>query len=70
MQPVQLTIEGMSCGHCVDRVTKTLQQLDGVEVDAVRIGSASVRVDATSERTPEIVEALRDEGYEATVASR
>lgn len=68
MQPVQLTIEGMSCGHCVDRVTKTLQQLDGVEVDAVRIGSADVRVDATSERTPEIVDALRDAGYEAVVA--
>lgn len=68
MQPVQLTIEGMSCGHCVDRVTKTLQQLDGVEVDAVRIGSADVRVDETSERTPEIVDALRDAGYEAVVA--
>ena len=33
MQPLTLTIRGMSCGHCVARVTKSLGALDGLEID-------------------------------------
>ncbi|MGI8673290.1 MAG: cation transporter, partial [Luteitalea sp.] len=35
-----LTIEGMSCGHCIKAVTMALQDLPGVTVKDVRVGQA------------------------------
>jgi copper chaperone len=69
MQTVQLKISGMSCDHCVARVNKALDGLDGVQVDRVRIGAAEVRFDPAAHSADELVEALRDVGYEATVAA-
>lgn len=45
MERMELSIEGMSCGHCVRAVTGALGSLRGVEVDGVRPGSAQVRYD-------------------------
>jgi copper chaperone CopZ len=67
MRSVQLTIGGMSCGHCVARVTKTLGALDGLEVDDVRIGAAELRFDPAQRSIDDILEALRDAGYEPSV---
>jgi copper chaperone len=67
MRSVQLNIGGMSCGHCVARVTKTLGGLEGLEVDTVRIGAAEVRFDPARRSLDDILEALRDAGYEASV---
>ena len=69
MQPLKLTISGMSCGHCVARVTKTLSALDGLEVDAVRIGAADLRFDPERRALEDILEAVRDAGYEPAVAA-
>lgn len=69
MQPLHLTIAGMSCGHCVARVTRTLQTLDGLEVDDVGIGAAEVRFDPERRSIEDILEAVRDAGYEPTVAA-
>jgi copper ion binding protein len=69
MRSVQLNIGGMSCGHCVARVTKTLGELEGLEVDAVRIGTAEVRFDPARRSLDDILEALRDAGYEASVSA-
>ncbi|HJU67200.1 MAG TPA: cation transporter [Gemmatimonadaceae bacterium] len=69
MQPLTLTIKGMSCGHCVARVAKTLGTVDGLEVDSVRIGAAEVRYDPERRSVDEILEAVRDAGYEPTVAA-
>lgn len=68
MQPVRLTITGMSCGHCVARVSKTLSALEGLQVDDVRIGSADLRYDPDRRSVDEILEAVRDAGYEPFVA--
>lgn len=68
MQPLTLTIRGMSCGHCVARVTKSLGALDGLEIDAVRIGAAELRFDPTRRSVDDILEAVRDAGYEPSVA--
>ena len=67
MRSVQLSIGGMSCGHCVARVTKTLGALDGLEVDNVRIGAAELRFDPARRSIDDILEALRDAGYEPSV---
>jgi copper chaperone len=69
MQTLSLTITGMSCGHCVARVTKTLSAVDGLEVDAVRIGAAELRYDPARRSVDDILEAVRDAGYEPTVAA-
>ena len=69
MQPLHLTIAGMSCGHCVARVSKTLQALEGLEVDDVRIGTADVRFDPNRRSVEDILRAVRDAGYQPAVAA-
>ena len=69
MQTIHLSITGMSCGHCVARVSKTLSSLDGLEVKDVRIGSADLRFDPERRSVEEILEAVRDAGYEPSVAA-
>jgi copper chaperone CopZ len=64
MRSVQLHIGGMSCAHCVARVTKTLGALQGVEVGTVRIGAAELRFDPARRSIEDILEALRAVGYE------
>ncbi len=65
MQPLTLTIDGMSCGHCVARVEKALAKLDGVHVRRVGVGSAEL--DYEPSRTPfaRIRQAIDDAGYSA-----
>jgi len=42
MNPHELTIQGMSCGHCVMHVKQALEVIDGLEVEDVQIGRAKV----------------------------
>jgi copper chaperone len=67
-QSLTLSIEGMSCGHCVAAVRRALSDTAGVEVQAVTVGSASVAVDPGVASAETVVEAVRDAGYEARVA--
>ncbi|HEY0777766.1 MAG TPA: cation transporter [Gemmatirosa sp.] len=69
MEPLQLAITGMSCGHCVASVRKALGHLDGVEVQDVAVGSARVTYDPARTRPEVITDAVRDEGYDAHVAA-
>lgn len=68
MQTLTLSIDGMSCGHCVARVTKALGAMDGLEVEGVRIGAAELRYDPRRRSIGDILEAVRDAGYEPRVA--
>ena len=65
MNRTTLKIEGMSCGHCVMSVRKALEVLDGVKVESVSIGAASVEYDPAVASTEDIVEAVSDAGYTA-----
>jgi len=69
VESVHLKIKGMSCGHCVARVSKTLAAVEGLEVDTVGIGSANVRFDPARRSVEDILEAVRDAGYEPSVAA-
>ena len=42
MKVHDLSIGGMSCGHCVMHVKQALDGVDGVEVEDVQIGKARV----------------------------
>jgi len=65
MDALKLTIDGMSCQHCVMRVNKTLSGIAGVEVEQVTIGGASLRIDPARVDLARITAALADAGYEA-----
>ena len=47
MKSHDLTIQGMSCGHCVMHVKQALEAVDGLEVEDVQIGKAKVWYDDT-----------------------
>ena len=67
MESLKLTIEGMSCEHCVRAVKNRLTATPGVTVDEVGIGSALVRYDPAKTNVDEIEEVIADEGYTAFV---
>ena len=68
MERLSLTIEGMTCEHCVRAVRSRLEKTDGVKVSGVEIGSAAVEFDPRKTNLHDIEEAIADEGYTAFVA--
>ena len=65
---LNLTIEGMSCAHCLHAVRGRLEKTPGVSVKSVQIGSAVLDYDPSTTSVDEIEEAIADEGYTAFVA--
>ncbi|HKT58865.1 MAG TPA: cation transporter [Gemmatimonadales bacterium] len=66
MRHLTLHIEGMSCGHCLNAVSRALTELPGVEVESVRIGRADLRYDEQQLNPARIEAAVADAGYRAT----
>lgn len=60
-----ITIEGMHCGGCVNRVTLALKKVEGVEVRSVEVGSALVRLDPEKTSAGQVLAAVRKIGFEA-----
>ena len=65
MEKLTLDIDGMSCGHCVGAVRRALEEIDGVQVESVRVGEAAVRYDPRTVTTDAIASAITEEGYQA-----
>lgn len=63
METKTLQIEGMSCGHCVARVSKALAAMPGVAVEQVTVGSATVKIDPSANQLGEIGHVLDDLGF-------
>ena len=63
MTKITMDIAGMSCGHCVASVSRTLKGIAGVIVDDVRIGSATVEFDETKTSAAALAKSVTDEGY-------
>jgi len=61
-----LRIEGMTCNHCVMAVRKALAGLEGIQVDDVQIGSATISYDKTDERTAAVDAAIAAAGFTVT----
>ena len=68
MQRLNLTIEGMTCEHCVRAVRGRLEKTAGVTVGDVQVGSAVLQYDPSATNIDDIEEAIADEGYTAFVA--
>jgi copper ion binding protein len=69
MEHTTIAVNGMSCGHCVAAVKKALEELSGVEVEQVSIGSVTVSYDPESVSVEQIAEAVRNSGYEPMVGA-
>lgn len=63
MKTQELTIEGMSCGHCVMHVKKELSKLSGLTIENVEIGKARVRYDEAKVTSDQISKAIEEAGY-------
>ncbi len=68
MEKLNLTVEGMTCEHCVRAVRGRLEKTPGVKLDDVQIGSALLHFDPAQTNLDDIQEAIADEGYTAFVA--
>ena len=59
---IELTLPTMTCGHCVQTVTRTVQRVDPAAT--VEIDLALHRLRIASARDPQVFRAaLADEGY-------
>lgn len=68
MNRTTLKIDGMTCGHCVAWVKKALAGVDGVTIENVAVGSATVAYDPAVASPERIAKAVTDAGYEASPA--
>jgi copper chaperone len=69
MERITIGIEGMSCGHCVAAVAGVLRGIDGVQVEEVQIGGATVAYDPARVRPEQLADAIEEEGYAAHVGA-
>ncbi|GBE00380.1 copper chaperone CopZ [bacterium BMS3Abin07] len=67
MSDVLFRIEGMSCQHCVMRVKKAIDSVDGVSSSDVEIGSAKVSFDDSKTSKDVIGNAINGSGYKVIV---
>ena len=58
-------IDGMSCSHCVLSVRKALENMPGVTIRAVEVGSARISYDEAQVSGEHILQAIEDQGYSA-----
>lgn len=70
MSATTLTVTGMTCGHCKAKVSKALQQVEGVYAVEVDLVHGKAEVDAAPATSADrLVAAVRAAGYEAQVTS-
>ena len=65
MEKIEISIEGMTCGHCAMSVTNELATIQGVSNVSVdhEAGKATVEVEGVSEE--QLSEAVSEAGYSA-----
>ena len=66
MAEANITIEGMSCQHCVMAVKKALGGVPGILESNVQIGSAVVKYDESKIIKEDIETKIEDAGYKVT----
>ena len=64
-----LTIDGMSCGHCVKAVTMALQDIPGVDVKDVRVGQAVIEAEEPLVTRDQLSAAIDEAGFTLTSVS-
>ncbi len=60
------TISGMSCGGCVNSLTRVLKSVPGIEPLKIEVGKAQLRIDDTRVTTQTVKDAVARAGFEVT----
>ena len=60
------TISGMSCGGCVNSLTRVLKSVPGVEPIKIEVGKAQLRLDADRVTSQAIKDAVGRAGFDVT----
>jgi len=70
MANVKLRVSGMTCGHCQAKVEKALKGISGVYSAVIDLpdGEAEIDFDDDSVTTEQLVAAITQAGYGASVA--
>lgn len=66
IEKIVLSVEGMSCNHCVNSIHKGVGALKGIQLVAADLTSKTVTVEFEGEKVTidQIKEVIEDEGYE------
>ena len=64
-QTIELTLDGLSCGHCVKRVKESLEQRPDVEQAEVTLTQAQVTGSASAES---LIDTIKQAGYGAALS--
>ncbi|MBM7699172.1 copper chaperone CopZ [Kurthia huakuii] len=66
MENVTLTVQGMSCSHCVKAVEGSVGELNGVDTVKVNLeaGQVDVAFDSSKVTVDTIKETIDDQGYD------
>ena len=66
---MEITVKGMSCGHCAAAVTKALEALPGISQVQVDLASGRVTfANANTVSQEELARAIKAAGYELVPA--
>jgi copper ion binding protein len=66
---MEITVKGMSCGHCAAAVTKALEELPGVSQVQVDLSSGQVSfANADPISQEELARVIKNAGYELVSA--
>ena len=58
------TIRGMSCGGCVNSLTRVLKAVPGIEPIKVEVGKAHLRIDDATVTSQTVKDAVGRAGFE------
>ena len=60
-----ITVSGMTCGHCANSVTKEISSIEGVSSVVVDVATGSVTITSATElEAAEIAAAVEEAGYQ------
>jgi copper chaperone len=60
----RISIEGMSCGHCVKHVTNALNEVSGVKSVDVKLEEKYADVEVDNVKDEDLKYAIEDAGYD------
>tara|TARA_B100000686_G_C16538283_1_gene836051 strand:- start:563 stop:778 length:216 start_codon:yes stop_codon:yes gene_type:complete len=65
-----LDITGMTCEHCVKAVSNSTLEVEGVSEVHVDLESNTAEISGENFRIEDVIEAISEEGYQATLATK
>ena len=65
-----LDITGMPCEHCVKAVSNSTLEVSGVSEVHVDLESNTAEISGENFRIEDVIEAISEEGYQATLATK